>query len=224
MCWDRAVKGHSGPDQEGKDKEGDAERFRLHAETTDRILVSAPDGRFYTSGGDKLPPGRGHGDPIRLMIDLANDEDLVTIRPHRSGERLLVASTEGRGFVVPSDDVLAQTRAGKQVLVLDGSAKARVCVPVAGDTVAVVGTNRQLLVFELTEIPEMTRGQGVNLQRYKSGGQRAHVAGLTAEKGRSGTLTGGRRRSEPALDIWRAKRAGAGKNPPNGFPRPPRFT
>ena len=222
--WIRALKGHIGPDQEVKYKEGDGERFRLHAETTDKILVFATDGRFYTIGGDKLPAGRGHGEPIRLMIDLANDEDVVTIRAHRSGERLLVASTEGRGFVVPSDDVVAQTRAGKQVLVVESGARALVCVPAAGNAVAVVGTNRKLLVFDRADLPEMGRGKGVILQKYKTGGQLADAIVFRAEDGLSWSLQGGRRRTEPELDLWRGKRAGAGRNPPNGFPRPPRFT
>ncbi|MEQ9333535.1 DNA topoisomerase IV subunit A [Thalassobaculum sp.] len=222
--WIRALKGHIGADQEVKYKEGDGERFRLHAETTDRILVFATDGRFYTIGGDKLPSGRGHGEPIRLMIDLANEEDLVAIRPHRAGERLLVASTEGRGFVVPADDVVAQTRTGKQVLVLDAGAKAQVCVPATGDAIAVVGTNRNLLVFDLADLPEMSRGKGVILQKYKSGGRLADAVVFKAEEGLSWTLQGGRRRTETELEPWRGKRAGAGRNPPNGFPRPPRFT
>ncbi len=222
--WIRALKGHIGVDQEVKYKEGDGERFRLHAETTDKILVFATDGRFYTIGGDKLPSGRGHGEPLRLMIDLANDEDLVAIRPHRAGERLLVASTEGRGFVVPADDVVAQTRAGKQVLVLDAGAKAQVCVPANGDTVAVVGSNRNLLIFGLADLPEIGRGKGVILQRYKAGGRLADAVVFRAEDGLSWTLQGGRRRTETELDPWRGKRAGAGRNPPNGFPRPPRFT
>ena len=222
--WIRALKGHIGADQEVKYKEGDGERFRLHAETTDRILVFATDGRFYTIGGDKLPSGRGHGEPIRLMIDLANEEDLVAIRPHRAGERLLVASTEGRGFVVPADDVVAQTRTGKQVLVLDAGAKAQVCVPAIGDAIAVVGSNRNLLVFDLADLPEMSRGKGVILQKYKSGGRLADAVVFKADEGLSWTLQGGRRRTETELEPWRGKRAGAGRNPPNGFPRPPRFT
>jgi len=225
MGWIRALKGHIGPEQEVKYKEGDGERFRLHAETTDKILVFATDGRFYTIGGDKLPSGRGHGEPIRLMIDLANDEDLVAIRPHRAGERLLVASSEGRGFVVPADDVVAQTRAGKQILVLDAGAKAQVCVPAAGDTVAVVGSNRNLLIFDLADLPEMSRGKGVILQKYKSGGRLADALVFKAEEGLSWIREAdGRRRVETELGPWRGKRAGAGRNPPNGFPRPPRFT
>jgi topoisomerase-4 subunit A len=224
MGWIRALRGHIGPDQEVKYKEGDGERFRVHAETTDRILVYATDGRFYTIGGDKLPSGRGHGEPIRLMIDLANDEDIVTIRPHRSADRLLVASTEGRGFLVAADDAVAQTRSGRQVLVVDGGAKAKVCVPVAGDTVAVVGTNRKLLVFDVADLPEMGRGKGVILQNYKAGGQLADVTVFQAAEGLSWTLQGGRRRTETDLTTWRGKRAGAGKMPPTGFPRPPRFT
>ncbi|EDP66203.1 Type IIA topoisomerase, A subunit [alpha proteobacterium BAL199] len=222
--WIRALKGHIGLDQEVKYKEGDGERFRLHAETTDKILVFATDGRFYTIGGDKLPSGRGHGEPLRLMIDLANDEDVVAIRPYRTGDRLLVASSEGRGFVVPVDDVVAQTRAGKQVLVVDSGARANICVTVAGDTVAVVGTNRKLLVFDAADIPEMVRGKGVILQKYKPGGHLADAVVFKAEDGLSWVLQGGRRRTEPDLGVWRGKRAGAGKNPPTGFPRPPRFT
>ncbi|SDF14789.1 DNA topoisomerase IV subunit A [Thalassobaculum litoreum] len=222
--WIRALRGHIGADQEVKYKEGDGERFRVHAETTDKILVFATDGRFYTIGGDKLPSGRGHGEPIRLMIDLANDEDIVTIFPHKTGEKLLVASTEGRGFIVPADDVLAQTRSGKQVLGTDAKSKARVCIPVAGDAVAVVGTNRKLLVFDVADLPEMGRGKGVILQKYKAGGTLADVTVFKAEEGLSWSLQGGRRRTETDLTPWRGKRAGAGKMPPTGFPRPPRFT
>lgn len=223
--WIRALKGHMGADQEVKYKEGDAERFRLHGETTDKILVFATDGRFYTIGADKLPSGRGHGEPIRLMIDLANDEDIVCILTHKPGEKLLVASSEGRGFVVPSDDVLAQTRSGKQVLVLDGKAKARVCTPARGDTVAVVGSNRQLLIFDLVDLPEMGRGKGVILQRYKSGGTMADAIVFVLEEGLSWQMGGGKTRTEREnIDRWRGKRAAAGKAPPNGFPRPPKFT
>ena len=222
--WIRALRGHIAADQEVKYKEGDGERFRVHAETTDKILLFASNGRFYTIGGDKLPSGRGHGEPVRLMIDLDNEQEIVTLRPHRPGEKLLVASSEGRGFIVPSDDVVAQTRSGKQVLAVDEKAKAVVCTPAIGDTVAVVGSNRKLLVFELADLPEMGRGKGVILQRFKTGGTLADATVFKAEEGLSWTLQGGRRRTETDLEIWRGKRAGAGKNPPNGFPRPPKFT
>ncbi|MGE3894042.1 MAG: DNA topoisomerase IV subunit A, partial [Alphaproteobacteria bacterium] len=167
--WVRALKGHVGPEAEVKYKEGDRERFRLHAETTDKLVLFATNGRFYTLGADKLPGGRGFGEPVRLMVDLGNDQEIVALFVHRPGRKLLVAASDGRGFIVAEDDVLAQTRAGKQVLNLGGGAEAAACVEAAGDMVAVIGSNRKLVIFPAAEVPEMGRGRGVILQRYKDG-------------------------------------------------------
>ncbi|MBO6559257.1 MAG: DNA topoisomerase IV subunit A, partial [Nisaea sp.] len=221
--WVRAMKGHIADDSDLKFKEGDEGKFLVRAETTDKILIFASDGRFFTIAADKLPKGRGHGEPLRLMIDLGNEEDIVAILPHRQGQRLLLASTDGRGFIVNSDDVIAQKKAGKQVLNPGSGAKAQVCLPVEGELIAVVGTNRKLLVFETSEVPEMARGKGVILQRYRDG-KLGDITFLKAEEGLSWSLQGGRTRTETDLTTWRGKRAGAGKMPPTGFPRPARFT
>jgi topoisomerase-4 subunit A len=221
--WIRAMKGHLGDDAELKFKDGDGPRFLLRAETTDRILIFATDGRFYTLQADKLPRGRGHGEPLRLMVDLANDQDLVTLEIHRPDRRFLVASDDGRGFVVNSSDVVAQTRSGRQVMNPARGAKATVCIPAEGDMVAVVGMNRKLLVFKLDEVPELARGKGMILQRYKDG-KLAAVKVFKAEDGISWHMNGGRQRTETDLSTWIGKRASAGKLPPTGFPRPPRFT
>ena len=221
--WIRAIKGHIGDDAELKFKDGDGPRFLLRAETTDRILVFATDGRFYTLQADKLPRGRGHGEPLRLMIDLANDQDLVTLEIHRPDRRFLVASDDGRGFVVNATDVVAQTRSGRQVMNPARGALATICIPADGDMVVVVGSNRKMLIFKLEEIPELARGKGVILQRYKDG-KLAAVKVFNAEDGISWHMNGGRQRTETDLSTWIGKRASAGKAPPTGFPRPPRFT
>ncbi|HRC26527.1 MAG TPA: DNA topoisomerase IV subunit A, partial [Alphaproteobacteria bacterium] len=169
--WIRAMKGHGLNPADFKYKEGDSGRFILEAQTTDRLLAFATNGRFYTIGCDRLPPGRGFGEPVRLMVDLPNDADLVHLAVHAPGRKLLVASDDGHGFLVTSDDVLAQTRAGKQVLNVSPGAEARLCLTLdpTWDHLAVIGTNRKMLVFPLGEIPEMARGKGVILQRYKDG-------------------------------------------------------
>ena len=223
MGWIRALKGHLPADQELKFKDGDEGRFVLYAETTDKILIFASNGRFYTLSGSLLPGGRGMGEPVRLMVDLPNDAEIMTIFIHRPGGRLLVASSDGDGFIVSSDEVAAQTRAGKQVLNLSGSARALVCRPVSGDHVAVVGENRKVLVFPLEELPEMARGKGVRLQKYKDGGLSDAItfhmaAGLTWKD------PAGRTRTEADLSEWLAKRATAGRMAPRGFPRDNRFT
>ena len=164
--WIRAVKGHAEDDTVVRYKDGDRERFRFHAETTDKLLLFATNGRFYTLAADRLPGGRGFGEPVRLMVDLGNDHEPVALFVHRPGRLLLVAASDGRGFFVSEDDAVAQTRTGRQVLNVAQGAEAAVCVEAAGDTVAVVGSNRRLLLFPAAEVPTMTRGRGVILQRY----------------------------------------------------------
>jgi topoisomerase-4 subunit A len=220
--WIRAAKGHNLALADVKYKDGDEPRFALQVETTDKLLVFATNGRFYTISVDKLPGGRGHGEPLRLMIDLDNEHDLVTIMPYRAGVKLLVASSDGRGFVVPADEVLAQTRNGKQVLVVSDDVLAKVCVPADGDTVATVGDNHKLLVFAVDEVPEMARGRGVILQRFHDGGLAdvkvfARANGLSWKQGETRT------RTEMDLSTWSGPRAGAGRIAPTGFPRSNKF-
>jgi topoisomerase-4 subunit A len=223
MGWIRAMKGHQPLDAEVKFKDGDEGRFMFHAETTDKLIVAGQNGRFYTVGASGLPGGRGMGEPLRLMIDLPNDSDIVDILIHRPGAKLLVASTEGDGFVVPEDEVIAQTRAGKVVLNVKDRVQTRVVRRIAGDTVAVVGENRKVLVFPLDELPEMTRGKGVRLQKYKDGGL-SDATTFTFADGLSWLDPAGRTRTETDLAEWEGKRAGAGRMAPRGFPRDNRFT
>ncbi|WP_413868216.1 DNA topoisomerase IV subunit A [Albidovulum sp.] len=232
MGWIRAMRGHQPKDAEVKFRDGDEGRFVLHAETTDRILLAGSNGRFYTLLGANLPGGRGMGEPVRLMVDLPNEAGIVDLIVHRPGERFILASTAGEGFVVPADEVVAQTRAGKQVMNLADGARMVICKPVAGDHVAVVSKNRKLLAFPLDELPEMTRGKGVRLQKYNLARGRQGVLELdgglsdltTFEKARglSWSMPNGNTRTEDMAD-WIARRAGVGKAPPHGFPRDNRF-
>ena len=220
--WIRAMKGHLDLEAEYKFKEGDGPAFIFHAETTDKILAFAENGRFYTLNADKLPRGRGFGEPVSLMVDLPADVDIVRLMK-AAGRKLLVAASTGHGLVVPVEAALAQTRSGKQVLNISGTARAVACCVAEGDMVAAVGVNRKLLVFGIDEVPEMTRGKGVILQRFKDGGL-ADVTVYSAEAGLSWKAGGGRTRTETDMSPWHGKRAGAGKMPPTGFPRPARFT
>ena len=219
--WIRAIKGHAEADAAVRYKDGDRERFRFHAETTDKLLLFATNGRFYTLAADRLPGGRGFGEPVRLMVDLGNDHEPVALFAHRLGRRLLVAASDGRGFFVPEDEVVAQTRAGRQVLNLAEGAEAAVCVEAAGDWVAVAGTNRRLVIFPAAEVPTMARGRGVILQRYRDAAlSDAQVFdGAAGLRWRSGTGV----RTETALDQWRGKRGQAGRAAPRGFPAANRF-
>ncbi|MEA5161991.1 DNA topoisomerase IV subunit A [Cereibacter johrii] len=223
MGWIRAMKGHQPLDTEAKFKDGDGPRFLFHAETTDRLLLVGSNGRFYTLTGASLPGGRGMGEPVRLMVDLPNEAEIHDIFVWRPAEKLLLASSAGDGFVVPSEEVLAQTRAGKAVLSMKEGVRTAVCRPVRGDHVAVVGENRKLLVFPVSELPEMAKGKGVRLQKYKDGGLSDAIT-FERARGLSWKDPAGRTRTETELAEWTAARAGAGKMAPRGFPRDNRFT
>jgi len=222
--WIRAMKGHVGDYSTLTFKEGDELLTAFHAETTDKVLLFATNGRFFTLTADRLPGGRGHGEPVRVMLELGNDADIVDAFRHEAGRKLLVASTLGNGFVVPEQDVVANTRKGKQVLNVSDPAEAYLCLPVTGDHVAVVGENRKLLLFPLAQIPEMGRGKGVRLQKYKDGGL-SDLATFNLEEGFTWTDSAGRShtRSMDELSEYRGDRAQAGRMVPKGFPRNGRF-
>ncbi len=222
MGWIRALKGQVDLAAEQKFKDGDGPLFVFHAETTDKILLIGANGRFYTLLGVSLPGGRGMGEPVRLMVDLPNDAGIVGLMIFRPGEKLLVASTAGDGFVVASDEVLAQTRAGKQVMTLGDGVRLALCKRVGGDHVAVVGDNRKVLIFALAELPEMAKGKGVRLQKYKDGGL-SDATTFELARGLSWKDPAGRTRTETDLGEWLAARATAGRMAPRGFPRDNRF-
>lgn len=219
--WIRALKGHVADLSTLAFKGDDALKLSFFAETTSKLLVFATNGRFYTLDASKLPGGRGHGEPLRLSIDLEQEADLVSVFAYQGGRKLLVVAKEGRGFVVAEDDCLANTRKGKQVLGVDAQDACAV-VPAVGDTVATIGENRKLLLFPLTQIPEMARGRGVRLQRYKDGGL-SDVKVFALADGLTWTDTSGRTWTVSDLAEWRGERAGAGRLPPKGFPRNNRF-
>ncbi|WP_058247869.1 DNA topoisomerase IV subunit A [Tropicibacter naphthalenivorans] len=222
MGWIRAMTGHIDLGRELKFKDGDGPRFIFHAETTDKLLVFGSNGRFYTLSAAGLPGGRGMGEPVRLMVDLPNDVEIVDLFIHRPDGKLLLASDAGDGFVVLEQDVVAQTKAGKQALNVKAPVRAKVCKPVDGDHVAVVGENRKVLVFALDELPEMGRGKGVRMQKYKDGGL-SDARTFTLADGLSWLDPAGRTRTETDLGEWIGKRAGTGRMAPRGFPRDNKF-
>ncbi|MCA8907301.1 MAG: DNA topoisomerase IV subunit A [Rhodospirillaceae bacterium] len=214
--WIRAVRGHQ-TNGDVKYKDGDRERFVIHAETTDKLLLLATDGRVFTIPADRLPRGRGFGEPVRLMVDLANDADVQVVTLYRGGgRRLLVASSDGRGFVVADDDLLAQTKAGRQVLNVSTGAELALAVEADGDAVAVIGGSRKLLVFGLDEIPQMTKGKGVILQK-NHGNVLTDAKVFRREDGLSWKM-GERTRTESDVRSWWGKRGQTGRLPPRGFP------
>ena len=221
MGWIRAFKGHHDALPDLKFKEGDGPAFQLKAKTTDKLLVFTTDGKFYTLPCDKLPSAKGQGEPVRLMIDLDNQQELVELLVHEPTRKLLIAADNGKGFIVEEADVLAQTRGGKQILNTSDGSKASLCVEAKGDHVAAIGTNRKMLVFPLEQVPVMKRGQGVALQKYKD----AHLADAKCFAIAEGLswIIGDRVRTEADVTPWLGARAGQGKLPPVGFPRTNKF-
>jgi topoisomerase-4 subunit A len=222
--WIRAMKGHVDPAEAEalKFKEGDAGRFFFHAQTTDKLLLAAANGRFYTLAADKLPGGRGFGEPVRLMVDIEGEGNIAALLKAVPDAKLLLVSSDGRGFVTPAAGAVAETRKGKQVVNLRPGASLEIVRPIgAGDDyVAAIGENRKMVVFPLSELPEMGRGQGVQLQRYRDGGL-ADATSFRFAEGLSWAMGGesGRTRTEADLSPWRTARGAAGRMPPLGFPR-----
>lgn len=217
MGWIKTMKGHLDDVESNKYKEGDEARFVLKGQTTDKLMVFTTDGKCFTLGCDKLPAGRGFGEPVRIMIDLPEGQDIVDLFIYQPTSKMLLASSEGKGFLVEAADMLAEKRTGKQILDVREGEKALKAIAVTGDMVAVIGTNRKLLVFKLDEIPTMKRGQGVFLQKYKDA-KLSDVKTFESKEGLSWNL-GDRTRTETNILEWQGTRASSGKLPPVGFPR-----
>lgn len=224
--WIRAAKGHVALDGDFKFKEGDGPAFALHCQTTDKLLVAVDNGRFYTLGADKLPGARGFGEPIRTMVDIDPEAQIISLVVHKPKGQLLLAANTGRGFAAEMDELLAETRKGRGVVSTKPGVKLAVVREIAAehDHVAVIGENRKLVIFALSEVPLLAKGQGVTLQRYKDG-EMADVITLRLEDGLSWAMGGdsGRTRVEKDLLPWKVARGAAGRLPPNGFPRDNRF-
>jgi topoisomerase-4 subunit A len=225
MGWIRAMTGHLALDKVLKYKDGDEARFMFHAETTDKLIAFGSNGRFFTLLAANLPGGRGMGEPLRLMIDLPNEAEIIDLFIHDPKIKRLVASTAGDGFVVDETEIVAQTRSGRQVLNVKEDIKALTSQPIKGSYVACIGENRKMLVFDINELPEMTRGKGVRLQKYKDGGL-SDVMTFSMPDGLSWKDPAGRTRTveEAELQEWIGKRASAGRMAPRGFPRDNCFT
>ena len=222
--WIRALKGHMSDTSTLTFKEGDGPKLAFPAQTTDKLLLLTTGGKAYTLGADKLPGGRGHGEPIRIMVDMENDQDVLTAFVHDPSRKLLLVSTAGNGFVVAESEMVANTRKGKQIMNVSMPDEAKLAVPVTGDHVAVVGENRKLLAFPLAQVPEMSRGKGVRLQRYKDGGV-VDVKCFALADGLSWSDTAGRLFNKVGEELreWLADRATAGRTVPKGFPRSGKF-
>ncbi len=226
--WIKAMKGHAdlSAAELTKFKEGDGPGFAFHAQSTDKLLIALDNGRFYTLGAEKLPGARGFGEPVRGMLDMENEAQIVALMPYDPQGKLLLAASNGRGFLAEMAELIAETRKGRQVVNLKAGVKLMVirAVPASADHVAVVGENRKLVVFPIAELPVMARGQGVQLQRYRDGSL-SDATTFRLEEGLSWTMGGesGRVRTEKDMGLWRVARGAAGRLPPNGFPRNNKF-
>ncbi|MEH3127263.1 DNA topoisomerase IV subunit A [Agrobacterium cavarae] len=222
--WIRALKGHMSDTSSLTFKEGDGPKLAFPAQTTDKLLLVTTGGKVYTLGADKLPGGRGHGEPVRIMVDMENDQDILTAFVHDSSRKLLIVSTGGNGFVIPETEMVANTRKGKQIMNVSMPDETKLVVPVIGDHVAVVGENRKMLTFPLSQVPEMSRGKGVRLQRYKDGGV-SDVKCFAIATGLSWEDSAGRSFSKVGDELleWMGDRAGVGRSVPKGFPRSGKF-
>ena len=219
--WVRTQKNHLEDDIELKYREGDKEKFRVHALTTDKIIFFADNGRFFSVPANKLPSGRGFGEPVSLTIDVKGDNKIVSCFPFFEGS-VILASESGHGFKIKTTNLVAQTKSGKQILNVKDNNKAKICKKIIGDTVAIVGNNRKLITYSIEEVPELNKGKGVILQRYKDG-TLSDITTFKKEDGISWKMNGGRQRTEKDLLTWEGKRGGVGRMVPNGFPRPPIF-
>jgi topoisomerase-4 subunit A len=223
--WIRALRGQVADLSGLSFKADDNLKLAFFAETTSKLLVFATNGRFYTIEAAKLPGGRGHGEPIRLFLDLEQEADIVSVFRYQGGRKLLAASRQGRGFIAPEDECVANTRKGKQVLNVKAPDAARAVTPVEGDLAAAIGENRKMVIFPIEQVPEMTRGRGVRLQRYRDGGL-SDIKTFEVEKGLSWADSAGRifNLSLKELADWRGNRADAGRLAPKGFPKTNMFS
>ena len=219
--WVRTQKNHLDGDVELKYREGDKEKFRIHALTTDKIIFFADNGRFFSVPANKLPSGRGFGEPVSLTIDVKGDNKIISCFPFFEGS-VILASESGHGFKIKTTNLVAQTKSGKQIINVKNNNKAKICKKIIGDTIAIVGNNRKLITYSIEEVPELNKGKGVILQRYKDG-TLSDIITFKKEDGISWKMNGGRQRTEKELLTWEGKRGGAGRMVPNGFPRPPIF-
>ena len=217
------MKGHVSLDSNLKFRDGDRANIIFHAYSTDKILAIGSNGRCYTMFANTLPGGRGLGEPIRIIIELPNESEIVGLFLAEVGEKMLVASNVGNGFIVSHEELLAQTRNGKQILNLKPNQRLSVCTSVRGDYIASLGENGKFLVFPVSELPEMSRGKGVRLQKFKTGGL-SDVKVFDSLEGLSWKMSGGKQRNEANILDWEGRRATTGRNPPYGFPKTKKFS
>jgi topoisomerase-4 subunit A len=222
--WIRALRGHLADLGQLTFKEGDRLKHAFHATTMDKVMLLSTGGKVFTLEAAKLPGGRGHGEPVRLMVDMEKDQDVVAVFPFDPNRRLVIASAAGYGFLVAESELVANTRKGKQVLNVSGTDEAKICVPAEGDLIAVVGTNRKMVIFPLDQLPEMARGKGVRLQRYKDG-ELSDMRVFAKAAGLAWTDGAGRLHTRTAAELkdWMGDRAQAGRIAPQGFPKTNRF-